>query len=299
MRVDPSEVKARPRFGDQFARAAQQRRTSCEPGRTVLGWNFEIPRPEPEALPLASLLANPPGGAAAEDAASGAPSEPEGDAGSPSRTPEAPQKPVSCGPFAAPFAAEDPMNSLISEARGRPGDDPIFTINAAANARRAQGEPVINASLGALLEDDGGLSVMPTVFEAFQEVPAQQAAAYAPIAGDPPFLEAVRRTPSVAAPCSTTPSRPRRLGDRRAAQRDDELPRAGAVDLHVELLLEPVPDHRRPQPSRRRDVPDVRWDGGVLPERLRGRPRGPAQAAGPCARDPELPVPQPHGVLPR
>ncbi|MBL6755909.1 MAG: pyridoxal phosphate-dependent aminotransferase [Planctomycetes bacterium] len=85
------------------------------------------------------------------------------------------------------------MNSLISEARGRPGDDPIFTINAAANARRAKGEPVINASLGALLDDDGGLSVMPTVFEAFQTVPAQQAAAYAPIAGDPPFLEAVRR----------------------------------------------------------------------------------------------------------
>lgn len=85
------------------------------------------------------------------------------------------------------------MNSLISESRGRPGDDPIFTINAAANARKAQGEPVINASLGALLDDDGSLSVMPTVFEAFQAVPAQQAAAYAPIAGDPPFLEAVRR----------------------------------------------------------------------------------------------------------
>ncbi|MDG1051040.1 MAG: aminotransferase class I/II-fold pyridoxal phosphate-dependent enzyme [Planctomycetota bacterium] len=85
------------------------------------------------------------------------------------------------------------MNSLISESRGRPGDDPIFTINAAANARRALGEPVINASLGALLDDDGGLSVMPTVFAAFQGVPAQQAAAYAPIAGDPPFLEAVRR----------------------------------------------------------------------------------------------------------
>ena len=85
------------------------------------------------------------------------------------------------------------MNSLISESRGRPGDDPIFTINAAANARRAQGELVINASLGALLDDDGGLSVMPTVFEAFQAVPAQQAAAYAPIAGDPPFLESVRR----------------------------------------------------------------------------------------------------------
>ena len=83
VRVDPSEVKARPRFGDQFARAAQQRRTSSEPGRTVLGWNFEIPRPEPEALPLASLLATPPGDAGAAEAVSGAPSDPEGDAAGP------------------------------------------------------------------------------------------------------------------------------------------------------------------------------------------------------------------------
>ena len=52
---DPSEVKARPRFGDQFARAARERRARSEPGRTVLGWNFEIPRPEPDDLPLASL----------------------------------------------------------------------------------------------------------------------------------------------------------------------------------------------------------------------------------------------------
>ncbi|MBL6755908.1 MAG: hypothetical protein ISQ11_05830 [Planctomycetes bacterium] len=83
VRVDPSEVKARPRFGDQFARAAQQRRTSSEPGRTVLGWNFEIPRPEPEALPLASLLATPPGDAGAAEAVSGAPADPEGDAAGP------------------------------------------------------------------------------------------------------------------------------------------------------------------------------------------------------------------------
>lgn len=83
VRVDPSEVKARPRFGDQFARAAQQRRTSSEPGRTVLGWNFEIPRPEPEALPLASLLATPPGDDGAAEAVSGSPAEPESDAAGP------------------------------------------------------------------------------------------------------------------------------------------------------------------------------------------------------------------------
>ncbi len=85
------------------------------------------------------------------------------------------------------------MDSLISEARGRPGDDPIFTINAHANARRARGESVINASLGALLNDDGRLAVMPTVFEAFRSVPPERAAAYAPIAGDVPYLDAVVR----------------------------------------------------------------------------------------------------------
>lgn len=85
------------------------------------------------------------------------------------------------------------MNSLITEARGRPGDDPIFTINAQANARRARGEEVINASLGALLDDEGKLAVMPTVFEAFRAVPPELAAAYAPIAGDKPYLSAVVR----------------------------------------------------------------------------------------------------------
>ncbi|MEM6671280.1 MAG: aminotransferase class I/II-fold pyridoxal phosphate-dependent enzyme [Planctomycetota bacterium] len=83
------------------------------------------------------------------------------------------------------------MEALISDARGRPGDDPIFTINARANERRAAGEPVINASLGALLDDDGTLAVMPTVFEAMRSVPPERAAAYAPIAGDRDYLDAV------------------------------------------------------------------------------------------------------------
>jgi len=57
-RVDPSEIEAPPRFGDRFARAAAEgrlRRSRTSPGRTVLGWNFEVPRPEAEDLPLASL----------------------------------------------------------------------------------------------------------------------------------------------------------------------------------------------------------------------------------------------------
>ena len=87
VRVDPSEVQARPRFGDQFARAAEARRASSEPGRTVLGWNFEIPRPGPETLPLASITASSPASlpatpGGADDKEGGA-APADGDAGGP------------------------------------------------------------------------------------------------------------------------------------------------------------------------------------------------------------------------
>jgi aromatic-amino-acid transaminase len=85
------------------------------------------------------------------------------------------------------------MQSLIPEAAGRSGDDPIFTINAEAIRRRAAGEAVINASLGALMQEDGALATMPVVFEALRAVDPRQAAAYAPIAGPPAFLAAARR----------------------------------------------------------------------------------------------------------
>ena len=83
------------------------------------------------------------------------------------------------------------MQHLIASHRDRPSDDPIFALNAEASARRAAGEAVINATVGALLDDDGALAVMPSVAEALQSVPARVAAAYAPIAGPPDFLRAV------------------------------------------------------------------------------------------------------------
>lgn len=73
----------------------------------------------------------------------------------------------------------------------RPGDDPIFALNAQAKRRKQAGESILNATLGALFDDDGRLAVMPTASEALVNVPADQAAAYAPIAGDPAFLHAV------------------------------------------------------------------------------------------------------------
>ncbi len=80
---------------------------------------------------------------------------------------------------------------LISAAADRRGDDPIFALNAEAKRRQAAGEKVVNATLGALMEDDGRLAVMPTVFETLRRIDPQRAAAYAPIAGDPRFLSHV------------------------------------------------------------------------------------------------------------
>ena len=86
-----------------------------------------------------------------------------------------------------------PSSSLIPEASDRPGDDPIFALNAEARQRAAAGESVINATLGALMEDDGTLAIMPVVAEVQAQIPVGQAASYAPIAGDPPYLAAVVR----------------------------------------------------------------------------------------------------------
>jgi len=83
------------------------------------------------------------------------------------------------------------MDFLIPSRSDRPADDPIFALNAEANARRAKGETIVNATVGALLDDEGKLAVLPTVVEAIRAVPPQQAAGYAPLAGPAPFLSAV------------------------------------------------------------------------------------------------------------
>jgi aromatic-amino-acid transaminase len=81
--------------------------------------------------------------------------------------------------------------TLIAAAANRPGDDPIFMLNAEADKRARAGESIVNATLGALMEDDGTLAVMPSVIDAIARVPVKKAAAYAPIHGDAVFLRAV------------------------------------------------------------------------------------------------------------
>jgi len=80
---------------------------------------------------------------------------------------------------------------VIASHQSRPSDDPIFALNREANERRAKGETIVNATVGALLDDEGRLAVLPTAARAVHEVPAEEWAAYAPISGTPAFLQAV------------------------------------------------------------------------------------------------------------
>jgi aromatic-amino-acid transaminase len=83
------------------------------------------------------------------------------------------------------------MTFLIRSHAARSGDDPIFALHREANARARAGEAVINATVGALLDDEGKLAVLATVADALRALPPEVAAAYAPIAGPEGFRRAV------------------------------------------------------------------------------------------------------------
>lgn len=86
-----------------------------------------------------------------------------------------------------------PHPSVIPGARDRAGNDPIFALNADARRRAADGESILNATLGALMHDDGTLCTMPTVLETLADLSDGRSAGYAPISGLPAFREAVIR----------------------------------------------------------------------------------------------------------
>jgi aromatic-amino-acid transaminase len=80
---------------------------------------------------------------------------------------------------------------LIPSHQSRPSDDPIFSLHREATQRKDRGEDVVDASIGVLLDDEGALSILPTVARAVREVPGLEWATYAPIAGTPEFVRAV------------------------------------------------------------------------------------------------------------
>jgi aromatic-amino-acid transaminase len=83
------------------------------------------------------------------------------------------------------------MEFLIASRQSRPGDDPIFSLNAEAQKRAKAGEDVVNATIGALLSDDGKLAIMPSVAQALSGLPFETTATYAPIPGREDFRKAI------------------------------------------------------------------------------------------------------------
>lgn len=84
-----------------------------------------------------------------------------------------------------------PSAQLIPHRRAFDGADTIFTMNAAAQKAAAAGVPVINATVGALLDDDGRFVVLNTVMTHYAQLTPMEIAPYAPIAGDPRYLLAL------------------------------------------------------------------------------------------------------------
>jgi len=84
-------------------------------------------------------------------------------------------------------------DQLIPTRRSFPADDPIFALNAEAQGRKAAGETVLNATVGALLDESGQLVVLDSVMDLWRSLTALEVAPYAPIAGDPAFLKALVR----------------------------------------------------------------------------------------------------------
>lgn len=89
----------------------------------------------------------------------------------------------------SPYTKE--MIRLVPTHQGRPTEDPIFALNSEANARKAKGESVVNATIGAAMQDDGTLAILDTAAKAVQSTASHAWAGYAPISGSPAFLSAV------------------------------------------------------------------------------------------------------------
>ena len=90
------------------------------------------------------------------------------------------------------------MGELIfaaEQGRNIPKEDKIFGISNRAKKRIAQDgkDKVVNATIGALLDDDSELIVLSSVTDVFRNLKPEEFAEYAPIAGTAEFREAVKK----------------------------------------------------------------------------------------------------------
>ena len=86
----------------------------------------------------------------------------------------------------------DGMIFAAKQNRTIPKEDKIFGISNRAKAMIAKEgkDKVVNATIGALLDDNGELIVLSSVAEVFQSLTPKEFAEYAPISGVPAFREA-------------------------------------------------------------------------------------------------------------
>ena len=87
------------------------------------------------------------------------------------------------------------MNFVKENGRTIPVADKVFALSGRAQAAIAKKgkDAVINATVGALLDDNGDLVVMSSVVDAIKTLSPSDYAAYAPITGTPAFKEAVQK----------------------------------------------------------------------------------------------------------
>lgn len=87
------------------------------------------------------------------------------------------------------------MIFALQQGRNIPKEDKIFGINNRAKAMIAKDgkENVVNAAIGALLDDNGELIVLSSVTDIFRSLEPKDFAEYAPISGTPKFREAVKK----------------------------------------------------------------------------------------------------------
>ena len=85
----------------------------------------------------------------------------------------------------------------MAEANNRviPVEDKIFGINQKAKEMAVQvgADKVINATIGSLLDDDGNLVILSSVVEVLKNLTPIDYADYAPIAGTPDFIKAIKK----------------------------------------------------------------------------------------------------------
>ena len=87
------------------------------------------------------------------------------------------------------------IQMAASHAASRRLKDAIFGAAAACRAAIAEhgAERVTNATIGAVMDDEGKLAHLPTVERVFRSLPIEDYIAYAPISGLPEYLFWVSR----------------------------------------------------------------------------------------------------------